>query len=140
MGLKRQKLTRSITLLYLLASMAVAPIIPTVMAEEAVIFDQHKIFSHLMVNMFLEKVDQGELIIYGQIISRSDLQSTKVAYIHDTNDHSNSIQLYFDLKREILIPDNESFYIGGITVEADQSGTIISINRDAFPVGKIDTK
>ena len=93
-----------------------------------------------MVNMFLEKVDQGKIIIFGQIISRTDLRSSNVSLVHDTNDHTNSIRLYFDLKKEILIPDNQDFYVDGITVETDHNGKIVSINKEVYPVGTVDLK
>ena len=139
MELKRQKLTMRIILLYLLASLSSVSSIPKAKAEEVDVFCEEKMLSHLMIDMFLEKVDQGEVLVFERKLSRSDLQPCKVAYIHDTSDGSFTIHLYFKLKKKILMPGSKDLYIGGITVITDENGTITRINTfEPFPFDIVD--
>ena len=139
MGLKRHKPTRKIILLSLLASLASVSSIPKAISEEVDVFCEQKMLSHLMVDIFLEKVDKGEVLILERKLSRSDLQPCKVAYIHDTSDNSFTIHLYFKLKTKILMPGSEDLYIDGITVITDENGSITRISTfEAFPFDMVD--
>ena len=139
MALKQQKPIRQIILLYLLASLAFVSSIPKAKSEEVDVFCDQKMLSHLMVDMFLEKVDQGEVLVFEQKLSRSDLQPCKVAYIHDTSDNSFTIHLYFKLNKEILMPGKKDLYIDGITVITDENGSITRINTfEPFPFDMVD--
>ena len=95
--------------------------------------------SHLMVDIFLEKVDQGEVLVLERKLSRSDLQPCKVAYIHDTSDNSFTIHIYFKLKKKILLPGSKDLFIDGITVITDEKGSITRINTfESFPFDMVD--
>lgn len=141
MGLKRQRPGRYIFLVYFLASLVSVSLVSQAGAEEVAGFCGQKMLSHLMVDMFLQKVDQGEVFVFEHKLSRADLQPCKVAYIHDTADDSLSIHLYFKLKKKILFPDSEDLYVKGITVMTDEDGTITRINMfDVFPFDVNDPK
>jgi hypothetical protein len=101
--------------------------IPTAEAGEAELFEQQKLTSHLLINLFLEKIDQDELIIFEHIITRSDLQSHQVSYIHNMSDDALLVRLCFNLKKKIKIPNVENAYVDRITVEIDKNGNIIQV-------------
>ena len=101
--------------------------ISTVKAEAVNLFEQQKLTSHLLINLFLEKLDQGGLVVFKQTISRSDLQPHQVSYVHNIADDSLLVRLCFNLQRKILVPKFEHFFVAGITVETDKDGNIIKI-------------
>jgi len=101
--------------------------LPTAKAEGAELFEQQKLTSHLLINLFLENIDQNELVIFKQIITRSDLQPHQVSYVHNISDDSLLVRLCFNLKKKIEIPKVENAYVGRITVEVDKNGNIIKV-------------
>ena len=109
---------------------------PVVEAEELESFEQQKLTSHLLINLFLEKVDQGELVIFKHIIKRSDLKSHQVSYVHNIVDDSLLARLCFKLQKQILVPEFKDFYVDRITVETDRNGKIIQIATHVSPLGK----
>jgi hypothetical protein len=100
---------------------------PTVEAEEGGSFEQQKITSHLLINLFLEKIDHGELVIFEHTITKSDLQPHQVSYIHSMADDSLLVRLCFKLQKKIKVPRVEDIYIDRITVETDKSGQILQV-------------
>ncbi|WP_455218122.1 hypothetical protein, partial [Kaarinaea lacus] len=94
-------------------------------AESIDIYEQQKLTSHLLVNLFMEQIAKDGLSIFGHEVSQSDLQSHHVAYIHDTANDSLKVELCFTLSEPIAVPDFDSFYVNRITVEVDKDGKII---------------
>ena len=109
---------------------------PEVEAEETGLFGQQKLTSHLLINLFLEKVDQSELVIFEKTLKRSDLQPHQVSYVYNIADNSLVVRLCFKLKKQILVPNFENFYVDRITVETDNNGKIMQIATHVSPLGK----
>jgi hypothetical protein len=107
---------------------------------DADFFEQQKISSHLLVNLFLEKLDQSGLVIFKQTISRADLKAHQVSYVHTIADDSLFVRLCFKLKRTILVPNFENYYVDGLTIETDTKGNIIQIKTNISPLQKDDQK
>jgi hypothetical protein len=96
-------------------------------------FDQQKLASHLILDMFLLNVDQGKLEIFDQKIERSQLQSQQVAYIHNLDDDSLSITLYLGLKEPLRIPHFEDFHVDAISIDIDKNGNILQVKSHVVP-------
>lgn len=96
-------------------------------------FDQQKMASHLILDMFLLNVDQGRLEIFDQKIERSQLESQQVAYIHNLNDDSLSITLYLGLKEPLRIPHFEDFHVDAISIDIDKDGNILQVKSHVVP-------
>jgi len=96
-------------------------------------FDQQKMTSHLIVDMFLLNVDQGKLEIFGQTLQRSQLQAQQVAYIHNMDDDSLSITIYLSLKKPILIPHFAEFHVDAISIDIDKDGNILQVKSHVVP-------
>ena len=107
---------------------------PTVEAGEIESFEQQKLTSHLLINLFLEKVDQGELVIFKHTLKRSELQSHQVSYVHNIVDDSLLVRLCFKIQKQILVPNFENFYVDRITVETDKNGSIMQIATHVSPL------
>ena len=114
--------------------------LPTVKAGEVEIHEQQKVTSHLLINLFMEKIDQDELIIFKQVLKRSDLKAHQVSYVHNIADDSLLVTLCFQVKKVILVPEFEEFYVNGITVETDKDGNIIQTKIQVSPIDKKGTK
>ena len=114
-----------IILIVFFASLEIS--LPTAEAEVTELFEQQKLTSHLLINLFLENIDQNELVIFKQIITRSDLQPHQVSYVHNISDDSLLVRLCFNLKKKIKIPRIENAYVDRITVEIDKNGNIIQV-------------
>jgi len=112
----------------------------TIEAEEIESFEQQKLTSHLLINLFLEKVDQGELVIFEYILKKPDLKSHQVSYVHNINDDSLLVRLCFKLQKQILVPKFENFYVDRITVELDKNGEIIEIATHVSPLKRESSK
>lgn len=106
-------------------------------ADSSVLYEQQKMASHLLVNMFLEKVDQGELSIFDHTLQRTDLTPHHVAFIHTLADDEMKAQLCFMLTRRIVIPDFEDFYVEKITVDMDKDGNITEISTHVSPAEQL---
>ena len=96
-------------------------------------FDQQKLASHLIVDMFLLNVDQGKLEIFNQKIERSQLVSQQVAYIHNLDDDRLSITIYLGLKTPLRIPHFEDFHVDAISIDIDQDGNILQVKSHIIP-------
>lgn len=119
--------------LVLLISVLIAGGLFSVSKGENDFFDQQKMTSHLIVDMFLLNVDQGKLEIFGQSIERSQLVSQQVAYVHNLNDDSLSITLYLGLKKPLRIPHFEDFHVDVISVDIDKNGNILQVKSHIVP-------
>lgn len=119
--------------LVLLISVLIAGGLFSVAKGENDFFDQQKMTSHLIVDMFLLNVDQGKLEIFGQSIERSQLISQQVAYVHNLSDDSLMITLYLGLKKPLRIPHFEDFHVDVISVDIDKDGSILQVKSHIVP-------
>lgn len=128
-------------IIYLITiSVVFSTTLPTVKAGEVEIYEQQKVTSHLLINLFMEKLDQDELIIFKQVLKRSDLKARQVSYVHNIADDSLLVHLCFKLNKVILVPEFEEFYVNSITVETDKDGNIVQIKTQVSPMDKNGTK
>jgi hypothetical protein len=119
--------------LIILISVFFAGGLVSVIKAEDDFFDQQKMTSHLIVDMFLLNVDQGKLEIFDQKIERSQLVSQQVAYIHNLDDDSLSITLYLGLKTPLRIPHFEDFHVDAISIDIDKDGNILQVKSHIIP-------
>lgn len=130
--LKHTMRSRNIKTALLLAIFLACGLIGTSNADND-FFDQQKMTSQLIVDMFLLNVDQGKLEIFGQTIQRSRLQPQQVAYIHNLDDDNLSITLYLGLTEPVRIPHFEDFYVDLISIDIDKDGNIIQVKSHIVP-------
>lgn len=78
-----------------------------------------------VVEIFLDAVDRGELIVFDNIISRSILDPVQVKYVYTFNQTEPSISVYSLLKQPLAIPGVDNCTAGGIEASLDVDGTII---------------
>lgn len=96
-------------------------------------FEQQKISSHLLVNLFLDKLDQNELVLFEQAVSRNDLKPHQVSFVYNIIDDSLIIRLCFKLQKKILVPKFENYSVGEIVVETDKDGNVMQIKSHVCP-------
>jgi hypothetical protein len=108
-----------------------------VQAADGEFFQQQKMRSHLLVDLLLEKVDEGEFEVFGQTLTRDDLQPHQVAYVHHLADDSISISITFNLNKPVPVPNYENFYAHQICVKVDKDGNIEQVaTHVTYPEGQ----
>ena len=95
--------------------------------------EQQKIESHLIVNLFLDAVERGELMVLEQVLSRSMLEPVKVSYVYEIESDVITINIYSRLSEPMVVPHYEQFYVNGVSVVVDESGNIITISAHVLP-------
>ena len=95
--------------------------------------DQQKINSHLIVNFFLDNVDQGKIDIFGHVLKRSDIEQKHVAYIHSLVDDSVEVSIHLKMTIKIPVPNFEQYYVNAISVDIDEHGKINKIRTHVLP-------
>lgn len=103
-------------------------LISAVEAEETDYFTQQKVTSHLLINLFLQKLGKEQLQIYQHAVTKSDLVSHQVSYVHNITDDSVRARLHFKLKDQWLIPGFEEYFVEGIVVEMNKNGKILEVS------------
>lgn len=78
-----------------------------------------------VVNIFLEAVDRGELVVFDNTIRRNMLDPVHVKYVYTYNEDEPSISIYSLLKQPIKIPGLDECTAGGVEVFLDVDGSII---------------
>jgi hypothetical protein len=78
----------------------------------------------LLVDLLLQKVDDGQFKVFEQTLTRDDLQAYQVAYVHNLADDSISISITFNLNKPVPMPNYENFYAHQICVDVDKDGNI----------------
>lgn len=105
-------------------------------AENINLFEQQKIVSHMLVNMFLQKIDEEELTVFNHVVKKSDLVPHHVSYVHDLTNDELKAELCFVLTKEILVPEFEGYFVERIVVEMDKDGSIVGISTHVSPSGQ----
>lgn len=95
--------------------------------------DQQRLNSNLIVNLFLENVNRGEIDIFGHVLTESDLEKRHVSYIHNLKDSSISVSIHFKLKIKINVPKFEMYYVDAVSVDLYESGEIKKIRTHVKP-------
>ena len=118
-----------ITVLFIITCGALSK--PALSAESFT--EQQKIESHLIINLFLDAVERGELMVFEQVISRSMLEPVKISYVYDIRNDDIMIRIYSRLFEPMVVPHYEQFYVNGVSVSVDDSGDIIDVSVHVLP-------
>ena len=78
-----------------------------------------------VVEIFLNAVDVGDLVIFDNIITRDMLQPVEVKYIYTYNNENPTISVFSFLRKSLSIPGVDDCTVGGIEVIMDIDGNII---------------
>lgn len=88
------------------------------------IYYQNQMTSHMLVNLFFQEIDNGELVIFEKTITREMIEPTQIAYIYSFNKDTLTISIYSRVKEKLLIPHFEDFFVDGISINVDEQGNI----------------
>ena len=124
--MKKLKLKYFVLFVVLISFSALTPV-GTVNAENVDFFEQQKMTSYMLINLFMDQVGQEGLSLFDDKVKKAELHSPHVASVHHTANDTLQVELCFTITKRILVPDFESFYVEKITVEMDQDGNIIEI-------------
>ena len=106
----------------------------SVKADKVDLFEQQKLASHVLINLLLERIDQGDLVVFEQALTKTDLQPHQVSYVHNLLDDSLLVRLSFKLQKKIFVPDFKDFCVDRITIETDEDGNVLQVISHVSPL------
>jgi hypothetical protein len=78
-----------------------------------------------VVEIFLNAVDDGDLVVFDNIVTRDMLQPVEVKYIYTYNNENPTISVFSFLRKPLSLPGVDDCTVGGIEVIMDIDGNII---------------
>jgi hypothetical protein len=78
-----------------------------------------------VVEIFLNAVDDGDLVVFDNIVTRDMLQPVEVKYIYTYNNENPTISVFSFLREPLSLPGVDDCTVGGIEVIMDTEGNII---------------
>ena len=91
------------------------------------IYYQNQMTSHMLIDLFFQQIDKAELVIFENTIRREMIEPTQIAYVYTFKNDELTISIYSKLKKSLLIPHFEDFYVDGISINVDELGNIKEI-------------
>jgi len=78
-----------------------------------------------VVRIFLEAVENGELIVFDMSIDKSYIKPERVEYIYTLTDQTPTVQVYSTLTKPISLPTMPDVQIKGVSAILNSEGEII---------------
>ncbi len=92
-----------------------------------VALQDQKIEAQLIVNNFLQQLDEGEISLFGAALSRDMLSPVKVSREYQFDNDNTTIMIYSRLTQPMPMPEAEQYTVVGISVFMNQWGRIDQI-------------
>ena len=86
-----------------------------------------KVEARMIVSDFLERVDGGEISLFGEPLSRDMLDPVKVAHEYEIASDGMIIMIYSQLTQPLPMPQADQYSVVGISVFLDPLGEINQI-------------
>ena len=80
---------------------------------------------HEVIEIYLKAVSRGELIVFGQKLTKSMLTPVRVEYVYELTNAIPRIKVYSDLKPPLPVPAQVGCKIRGVSAILDADGSII---------------
>ena len=97
---------------------------PVASAKSQDFVGQQKLTSHLIVNMFLQHLDNSDLSLLGQSINSDNLLPQRVSFNYQIQNDKLNVDIYNVLVSPLPVPEQADLFISGITVTVDDNGVI----------------
>jgi len=82
---------------------------------------------HVAVEVFIQAVSRGELVVFNRKIEMSALVPLRVEYVYDLNNAKPTIKVYSKLKEPMSVPGHENCKVKGIDATLNANGEIVKI-------------
>lgn len=80
-----------------------------------------------VVDIYLNAVSRGELIVFDRKLDKSMITPVRVEYIYEINSAISSVIVYSELKQPIPVPIQENCSVRGVSATLDTDGHIIEV-------------
>lgn len=80
---------------------------------------------HELIKIYLQAVDRGELVVFGQKLNKSMLVPVRVEYVYELKTATSRVKIYSELKEPMPVPEQESCELRGVSAILDVEGQII---------------
>ncbi len=77
-----------------------------------------------VVEIFLQAVDRGELVIFNTTLTRSMLKPVRVDYAYQLNDPIPVIKVYSELQQPLAVPEQENCQVRAVSATLNALGNI----------------
>jgi|GEM_PF-1741780 len=78
-----------------------------------------------VVRIFLEAVENGELIVFDMILDKSNIKPERVEYIYTLTHQTPTVKVYSTLTKAISLPTMPDVQIKGVSAILNREGEII---------------
>lgn len=92
-----------------------------------------KVESREIISNFMQAVDDGEISVFGEILSRDMIVPIRISHEYEISKNKVSIQIYSKLAEPIVVPENNQFSIMAISVFINPHGEIDLIKAHVKP-------
>jgi hypothetical protein len=88
---------------------------------------------HEVVEIYLQAVGRGELVVFDRKLDRSMLTPVRVIYVYDLDSAIPRIKVYSKLKESMPVPGQKNIKFRGVSVILDADGRIIETEAHIWP-------
>lgn len=89
--------------------------------------ENQRIESRILVNLFLDSVDEGQLELFGQTLTRADLKPVSVSHKYLLEEDKLIVNIECDLLKPVPVPQMPELTVQSLTVVTDDYGNIIQL-------------
>lgn len=80
---------------------------------------------HEVVDVFLDAVGRGELVVFDRTIERSMLVPVSVEYVYTLGNAVPQVKVYSELNKPMVVPGRENCKVRGVSAVLDDDGRIV---------------
>ena len=88
---------------------------------------------HEVVEIYLQAVDRGELVVFGRKLNKSMLVPVRDEYVYELKTVIPRVKVYSELKLPMPVPGQENCKLGGVSATLDAKGRIIDTQAHIWP-------
>jgi len=86
-----------------------------------------------VVDIFLEAVDRGELVVMGRKLDRSMITPARVEYVYELDGRAPVIRIYAHLNQPLSVPEMADCSVKGISSTLGSDGHIAETEAHVWP-------
>jgi len=86
-----------------------------------------------VVDIFLEAVDRGDLVVMGRKLDRSMITPARVEYVYELDGRAPVIRIYAHLNQPLSVPDMADCSVKGISATLGSDGHIVETEAHVWP-------
>ena len=86
-----------------------------------------------VVDLFLDAVSRGELIVFDRRLNKSMVNPVRVEYVYELESAIPRVKIFSELKQPMPVPGQDGYKLRGVSVILDSEGRIIETHMHIWP-------